>query len=138
MFSTIKNFCRGKYLHPITHSIVFAVKYRAALINKIWNDKLHGYITGIIQNYEHKMLQINSEPDHIHNLIGMRPHQSVSALMQIVKSESTNWINENEFCAFPLLGRKDMAHFLCKEPVHNVISTYKNQEKHHSKQNFLG
>jgi putative transposase len=30
---------------------VFAVKYRAALINNIWKENLHSYITGIVQNH---------------------------------------------------------------------------------------
>src|SRR5689334_16449979 len=75
---------------------VFAVKYRAALIQKPWKERLHKYITGIIQAHDHKMLQINSMPDHIHILIGMRPLQSISSLVQKVKSESTKWINENK------------------------------------------
>ena len=58
---------------------VFAVKYRAAMINKEWKGRLHEYITGIFQQNKHKMLQINSMPDHIHIFIGMRPHQSVSS-----------------------------------------------------------
>ena len=60
---------------------VFAVKYRAALIQNTLQARLHEYITGIFQNNEHKMLQINSMPDHIHILIGMRPHQSISSLI---------------------------------------------------------
>jgi len=36
---------------------IFAVKYRASLIQKEWKEKLHSYITGIIQENEHKMLQ---------------------------------------------------------------------------------
>lgn len=51
--------------------LVFAVKYRAALIKKEWKDRLHEYITGIFQENDHKMLQINSVPDHIHILIGL-------------------------------------------------------------------
>ena len=39
---------------------VFAVKYRTALIHKEWSDRLHKYITGIIQSNEHKLLQVNS------------------------------------------------------------------------------
>jgi len=137
-FQPLKIFAVANTYTQLHIQFVFAVKYRAALINKIWNDKLHGYITGIIQNYEHKMLQINSMPDHIHIFIGMRPHQSVSALMQIVKSESTNWINENEFCAFPFAWQKGYGAFsYAKSQVHNVIRYIQNQEKHHSKQNFL-
>ncbi len=67
---------------------VFAVKYRAALINNKWKERLHQYITGIFQENKHKMLQVNSMPDHIHIFIGMRPHQSISSLIQNVKTES--------------------------------------------------
>jgi putative transposase len=54
---------------------VFAVKYRKALIDPEWKDPLHQYITGIFQQNNHKMLQINSMPDHIHILVGFRPIQ---------------------------------------------------------------
>ena len=58
--------------------LVFSVKHRAALVQKEWKERLHQYITGIIQKKEgreneHKMLQINSMPDHIHIFIGLRP-----------------------------------------------------------------
>ncbi|MEO6405767.1 MAG: IS200/IS605 family transposase [Ferruginibacter sp.] len=77
---------------------VFAVKYRRALIHPDWKERLHQYITGIFQENKHKILQVNSMPDHIHIFIGMRPHQSISALMQNVKTESSKWINNQHFC----------------------------------------
>lgn len=67
---------------------VFAVKYRAALIDIKWKERLHQYMTGMFQANKHKMLQINAMPDHIHIFIGMRPHQSISSLVQNVKTES--------------------------------------------------
>jgi putative transposase len=83
--------------------LVFAVKYRAAFIQKEWKPRLHQYITGIIQKKEgreteHKMLQINSMPDHIHIFIGLRPHQSISSLVQNVKTQSSIWIKDNKLC----------------------------------------
>jgi len=77
--------------------LVFAVKYRAALINREWKEDLHKYITGIFQHNNHKMLQINSMADHIHIFICMRPHQSISALVQNVKTESSKWIKSQKF-----------------------------------------
>jgi REP element-mobilizing transposase RayT len=68
---------------------VFAVKHRAALIDDLWKDRLLQFITGIIQNNQHKLLQINNMPDHIHILVGFRPHQAISDFVQNVKSEST-------------------------------------------------
>lgn len=69
--------------------LVFAVKYRAALIEKQWKVKLHQYTTGIIQQNGHKMLQVNSVADHIHIFIGQRPVQGLSALVQNVKAETS-------------------------------------------------
>ncbi|MDB5207886.1 MAG: transposase IS200-family protein [Flavisolibacter sp.] len=45
---------------------VFAVKYREALIQNIWKDRLQQYMTGIIQNNDHKLLQINNMRSYAH------------------------------------------------------------------------
>ena len=116
---------------------VFAVKYSDALINGEWKERLHQYITGIIQQQKHKMLQINSMPDHIHIFIGMRPHQSISTLMQIVKSESTKWINDNRLCREKFSWQEGFGAFsYSKSHVPNVIRYIQNQEMHHQKQTF--
>jgi REP element-mobilizing transposase RayT len=79
----------GKYLHTIHIRSVFAPKFRYALIEPIWKGRLHQYITGIVQNHNHKMLCIDSMPDHLHMFFGMRPDQSLSELMRLVKGESS-------------------------------------------------
>ena len=38
---------------------VFAVKYRAAVLDLEWDERLRQYITGIYQELGHKMLAIN-------------------------------------------------------------------------------
>ncbi|HEX2627728.1 MAG TPA: transposase, partial [Chitinophagaceae bacterium] len=54
---------------------IFAVKYRDALIVDPWKEELHKYITSIVQERGHKMISINTMPDHLHMLFGMRPTQ---------------------------------------------------------------
>jgi REP element-mobilizing transposase RayT len=118
--------------------LVFAIKYRAALIQKEWNERLHQYVTGIFQQNEHKMLQINSMPVHIHIFIGMRPHQSISSLVKNVKSESSKWINENKFCISSFAWQEGFGAFsYSKSHVADVIRYIQNQEKHHGEQTFL-
>lgn len=118
--------------------LVFAVKFRAALIQKEWKERLHQYITGIFQNNEHKMLQINSMPDHIHIFIGMRPTQSISALVQNVKAESTKWIKENKLCKPTFAWQEGFGAFsYSKTHVDRVIRYIQNQEAHHKKETFL-
>ncbi len=117
---------------------VFAVKYRAALINKEWKERLHQYITGIIQENKHKMLQINSMPDHIHIFIGMRPHQSISSLVQNVKTESSKWIKVQNLSSCPFYWQEGYGAFsYAKSQVTNVIRYIQNQEIHHQNQAFL-
>jgi len=118
--------------------LVFAVKYRAAMIQKEWQPRLHQYITGILRQNEHKMLQINSMPDHIHIFIGMRPTQSLSSLVQNVKTESTLWIKKNKFCALPFAWQEGFGAFsYSKSHVDRVIRYIQNQESHHKKETFL-
>ena len=72
---------------------VVAVKFRQSVIQPLWKERLHQYITAIVQNHGHKMLSINSMPDHLHLFFGFRPNQSLSDLMRTVKGESSEWIN---------------------------------------------
>jgi putative transposase len=117
--------------------LVFAVKFRACLIQDEWKGRLHRYITGIFQENEHKMLQVNSMPDHIHILIGQRPHQSLSAIVQNVKAESSKWIKENKFVSSFAWQEGFGAFSYCKSHVQDVIRYIQNQEQHHKKETFL-
>jgi putative transposase len=118
--------------------LVFAVKNRAAQISNEWKDSLHKYITGIIQNHHHKLLQINSMPDHIHILVGMRPNQSIAELVQKIKVESSKWIKEQQLCRSPFYWQEGYGAFsYSKSHVSDVISYIQNQEKHHEKETFL-
>jgi REP element-mobilizing transposase RayT len=117
---------------------VFAVKYRAGLIQGEWKEDLHKYITGIFQQNNHKMLQINSMPDHIHIFIGMRPHQSISALVQNVKTESSKWVKAKNLCKGSFNWQEGYGAFsYSKSHVPNVIRYIQNQEIHHRKEKFL-
>ena len=108
------------------------------MIQHEWKDRLHQYITGIFQNFNHKMLQINSMPDHLHALIGMRPNQSISALMQWVKSDSTKWIKEKGLCKSAFAWQEGYGAFsYCKSHVNDVIRYIQNQEIHHRNETFL-
>lgn len=118
--------------------IVFAVKYRIGLINKSWKEELHRYMTAILQATDHKMLQVNSMPDHIHILIGLRPQQSLSSLVQHVKTETSRWINQKGFCPGRFAWQEGYGAFsYCKSHVPNVIRYIQNQEAHHRKETFL-
>lgn len=117
---------------------VFAVKYRKAQLLSSYKDELLKYITSIIQNNDHKLLAINSEPDHIHIFIGMRPTQSISDLMREVKANSSKWINERGFLPVKFEWQGGYGAFSYrKRDVKGVINYIERQEIHHLKTTFM-
>ena len=112
--------------------LVFAVKYRASLISIDWEDELYKYITGIIQNKTHKLLQINGMPDHIHILIGYRPSEALPALIADVKSQSTKWINEHKLVKGKFQWQDGYGAFSYrKSDIPSIIEYIKKQKEHH-------
>ncbi|PKP39076.1 MAG: transposase [Bacteroidetes bacterium HGW-Bacteroidetes-15] len=117
---------------------VFAVQNRQCCIKNQWKDELYKYITGIIQNYSHKLLAINGMPDHLHILFGMRPTQSLSDLMQDIKGHSSKWINERKFVKGKFSWQEGYGAFsYSKSQLPQIIQYIENQQEHHMKKSFL-
>lgn len=116
---------------------VFAVKHRDCVIHSSWKNELYKYITGIVQNNNHKLICINGMPDHIHILIGMRPSQSISVLLQDIKGSSSKWINEKKLVKGKFEWQEGYGAFSYgKSQVKDVVMYIKNQEEHHKKKSF--
>ncbi len=117
---------------------VIAVKFRQSLIQKEWKERLHKYITGIVQNNGHKMLAINSMPDHLHLFFGFRPNQSLSDLMRIIKGESSEWVNVQQFNPVVFRWQEVYGAFSYSRSQVQVVADYiMNQEEHHKKRTFM-
>jgi putative transposase len=120
------------YIH-----IVFAVQGRNNLIPKSIREELHKYITGIVQNRNHKMLAIFCMPDHTHVLVGMKPDISISDLTRDVKAISSKFINDNRFVKGKFNWQIGFGAFsYSKSQIDSVIKYILNQEEHHKKKSF--
>lgn len=116
---------------------IFAVQNRQSLINSVWEEELFRYISGIIQNNEHKVLQINGMSDHIHVLFGMRPTQSLSELMKQVKQDSSKWINNKGVLPGKFSWQAGYGAFsYSKSQLPTIIRYIQNQKDHHKKESF--
>lgn len=117
--------------------MIFAVKYRVAMINNDWKDELYKYISGIIQKQRHKLMIINGVSSHIHLLIGYRPHQALSELLQDIKGSSSKWINENKLTKIKFSWQEGYGAFSYSHShLSKVINYIKSQEQHHKKITF--
>ena len=117
---------------------VFAVQNRLSIIQSKWENDLHKYMTGIVEQQGHKLLQIGGMPDHVHALVSMNPKQSPSDLMFHVKRSSSLWINDNRFVMGKFSWQEGFGAFSYgKSQIPNVANYIENQENHHKKRNFM-
>ena len=120
------------YIH-----FVFAVKYRDSSLSPEWSERLRLYITAIVQNNGHKMLAINNMPDHIHIFIGLNPKQSISELMQLVKGDSSEWINKQGLTSRRFQWQEGYGAFShAHSQVDTVVKYIHNQQQHHTRRSF--
>lgn len=120
------------YIH-----LVFAVKYRDAVIDKSWRQELYQYIIGLIGKRGHKVYAIGGVSDHIHILVSLSPKQAISELVQEVKRASTLWIKEQKLVRCRFAWQEGFGAFSYgKSQIDNVVKYIQNQEEHHSKHTF--
>lgn len=120
------------YIH-----FIFAVQNRTSLIQPDWEEELHKYITGIIQNKTHKMIAINSMPDHLHLFIGYQPNGAMSELIKVVKGESSKWIKNRGFVKGRFRWQEGYGAFShSRSQIDRVYHYIQNQKEHHREKSF--
>ena len=116
---------------------VFAVQNRYSLIHEGIRERTEKYITGIVQDFAHKMLSIYCMPGHAHLLVGFRNNQSIADLMREVKAGSSKFLNTGKFFREKLNWQNGYGAFsYSKRDVPNVINYILNQPEHHRKVSF--
>ncbi len=117
--------------------VVFAVKGRENLIRRELKTELHKYITGVVRNEKHKLIAINSMPDHIHMLIGLKPDRALSDLVRDVKANSSRFVNEKRWVRGRFNWQEGFGAFSYSHSEWDSVVKYiQNQEKRHSKKTF--
>lgn len=116
---------------------VFAVKNREGLIHEGIRLRVEKYITGIVQNFGHKLLAIYCMPDHTHLFVGFRPVQAIADLMREVKSNSSEFINHEKLTRGRFNWQEGYGAFSYSHShVQNVIDYVLTQPEHHCNKTF--
>ena len=94
-------------------------------------------MTGILQNKGYKLLAIYLMPDHAHILIGENPALALSATVNVLKTETTNFIKEKRFTPFRFQWQGGFGAFShSRKEIDNVVNYILNQPEHHKKITF--
>src|ERR1700761_3695861 len=123
--------------HQIYIQTVFAVKYRAAVIDKTWQSQLFGVIGNLINETGCKTIIVNGVEDHVHCFIDLKPAISVSDLMKTVKAKSSKYINDHSLTPERFEWQEGYGVFsYSRSHIDRIYKYIQNQEEHHRKQSF--
>lgn len=121
------------YIH-----FIWSTKNREQFLNtpelrvKIWNH--------ILENAKSKGIYIdfiNGFSDHCHCLISLGVDQSVQNVIQLIKGESSYWINKNKLTKYKFEWQDEYFALSVSESMLDKVRHYiKNQEIHHKKKSF--
>ena len=118
--------------------LVWATKKREQLLSKEIRVLLFQHIR---ENATQKGIYIdfiNGYTDHIHILISLHVDQSISKIVQLIKGESSFWINQQKKISAPFAWQDEYFAVSVSESGVAAVRTYiKNQEIHHQKKTFL-
>ena len=123
--------------HQIHLHVVFAVKYRNAVLDKSWRPLLLGIIGKLINENDCKTIIVNGVEDHMHCFLSIKPTGSISNVMKAVKAKSSKYINDHHLTKSRFEWQVGFGVFsISHSHIDRVYKYIANQEEHHRKKTF--
>ena len=117
--------------------IIWTTKNRERIITKQIKSKLLNHIRENAKTKNIFIDFINCEPEHVHATISLSSDQTISKVMQLIKGESSNWINKNKLVQGRFEWQDEYIAVSVSESMINKVRDYiKNQEEHHRRKSF--
>lgn len=104
----------------------------SALRKKVWqhianNARSKGIFVAFVNGYA----------DHCHCLISLGVDQTIQKVVNLIKGESSHWINKNNLTSQKFEWQNDYYAVSVSEPALDKVREYiKNQEEHHRRKSF--
>ena len=117
--------------------MVWSTKNRKPVLSKNIRKELFPHIK---KNAKEKGICIdfiNGYTDHVHLLVSLNKEQSISGIVQLIKGESSYWINQQKLTTERFRWQDQYFAVSVSESGINKVREYiKNQEEHHKKKTF--
>ena len=81
------------YVYDLYYHIVFCVKYRHKILVDDVKDDFIDIIANICKNNNYELVEINTDKDHVHMLLGLSPQNSIPVVMKTLKGVSARLLN---------------------------------------------
>ena len=117
--------------------LVFSTKNREPLLNDEIRQQVFQHILENAKAKEIWLDCVNGYIDHVHCLISLSKEQTISKAAQLIKGESSFWINKNKLVKSKFEWQDDYWAVSVSESHLKQIREYiLNQEEHHCKKSF--
>jgi putative transposase len=124
------------FISNLVH-FIWSTSDRAPLLHKSWRDRLHGYIGGVLENKNAKLLAAGGVEDHMHVLASLPATISLAEAASAMKANSSRWIHENALQSKGFDWQTGYAAFsVSKSAVPQVKQYIEEQEQHHKAWKF--
>lgn len=118
--------------------VVFSTKNRIPFLKT--RELRYKVFRHIKQNAEEKEVwldSVNGYRDHAHCLIALGREQTLGKVVQLIKGESSYWINKNELTRHKFIWQDDYwAVSVSESDVSSLRNYIHHQEKHHKTRSF--
>ena len=114
--------------------IVFSTANRLKLISGEIQPKLWAYMAGIAKNHGMYAVAIGGIEDHVHALINVGPNLGIAKAVQVLKANSSRWMNEHPGVRFEWQ-EGYFASSVSRSQVGTVRRYIASQGEHHHKMN---
>ena len=117
--------------------LVWATKRREPVLDKSIRQKIFTHIRENARTKDIHIDFINGYTDHVHVLLSLNADQTIAKVMQLIKGESSFWINKYKLIPQKFEWQDDYFAVSVSESGVNKVREYiKNQERHHTKKTF--
>jgi len=121
------------YIH-----LVWSTKNREPYLRKKIRYDLFDHIRENAKTKNIHIDCINGYTDHVHCLVSLKPDQTIAKIMQLIKGESSFWLNREYFKKTKFEWQEEyFAVSVGESRIKRVRDYIKNQEEHHKKKTFM-
>ncbi len=115
---------------------VWGTKSRASFLNEENKSKILEHIRTNAKSKNIYIYSINGCRDHVRCLISLLPDQNIAKIMQMIKGESSFWINKTGLCSNFEWADEYFAVSISESQIERVKNYIKNQEIHHKRKSW--
>ena len=116
---------------------VWSTKHRQPLLARDIREHICQHILLNAYQKGFRIAEINSYTEHLHCLMCLHPDNSIARQMQLIKGESSYWINKNRFFPSQFAWADEYYAASVSDRSLGIVKNYiRNQEIHHQRLSF--